>query len=266
MNTIKTVSARRFRVPLSEVLSDAKHGDHTHFELVTVNVRLADGSEGTGYTYTGGRGGHAIVAMITHDLAPYLRGRDATAVEEMHDALQWHIHYVGRGGIAAFAISAVDIADWRLRTFALYATVRQIAADDPAEAHSYWRQERDRMFGTHPASPLPAAAKATFGGLKTADTQPNARLHHPPPQPAAGRAPSTRTGEQDRAGANGSVRGDSALGVEEDRLVTGRDHQRIGMNAPVGVHRERSLDVGVMRSDEIGSGPHPYVQAAAEEH
>ena len=31
--------------------------------------------------------------------------------------------------------------------------VRKIAADNPAEAHSYWRQERDRMFGTHPASP-----------------------------------------------------------------------------------------------------------------
>jgi L-alanine-DL-glutamate epimerase-like enolase superfamily enzyme len=115
MNTIKTVSARRFRVPLSEVLSDAKHGDHTHFELITVNVRLADGSEGTGYTYTGGRGGHAIVAMITHDLAPMLRGCDATDVEALHDAMQWHVHYVGRGGIAAFAISAVDIALWDLR-------------------------------------------------------------------------------------------------------------------------------------------------------
>ena len=28
------------------------------------------------------------------------------------------------------------------------------AAEDPAEAHSYWRQERDRMFATHPASAL----------------------------------------------------------------------------------------------------------------
>lgn len=115
MNTIKTVSARRFRVPLSEVLSDAKHGDHTHFELITVNLRLADGSEGTGYTYTGGRGGHAIVAMITHDLAPMLRGCDATDVEALHDAMQWHVHYVGRGGVAAFAISAIDIALWDLR-------------------------------------------------------------------------------------------------------------------------------------------------------
>jgi L-alanine-DL-glutamate epimerase-like enolase superfamily enzyme len=29
--------------------------------------------------------------------------------------MQWHIHYVGRGGIASFAISAVDIALWDIR-------------------------------------------------------------------------------------------------------------------------------------------------------
>ncbi|MEZ2389202.1 DUF1684 domain-containing protein [bacterium RCC_150] len=66
-------------------------------------------------------------------------------------------------------ISAVDIADWRLRTFALYDAVRKIAADDPFQAHVYWRQERDRMFGTHPASALTAAGKQAFSGLRTAD-------------------------------------------------------------------------------------------------
>ncbi|RUY30741.1 uroporphyrinogen decarboxylase, partial [Mesorhizobium sp. M7A.F.Ca.CA.001.13.2.1] len=50
---IKEVETRLFRVPLREVMTDAKHGAHTHFELVTVTLRLADGSEGTGYTYTG---------------------------------------------------------------------------------------------------------------------------------------------------------------------------------------------------------------------
>jgi L-alanine-DL-glutamate epimerase-like enolase superfamily enzyme len=29
--------------------------------------------------------------------------------------MQWHIHYVGRGGIASFAISAIDIALWDIR-------------------------------------------------------------------------------------------------------------------------------------------------------
>ena len=115
MSRIESVRARRYRVPLSEVLVDAAHGEHTHFELVTVDVRLDDGSEGTGYTYTGGRGGAAIVAMVGHDLAPWLRGRDGTQVEGLHDAMQWHMHYVGRGGVASFAISAIDIALWDLR-------------------------------------------------------------------------------------------------------------------------------------------------------
>lgn len=115
MTKIAKVEARLFNVPLAEVLSDAKHGDHTHFELITATVTLEDGSEGTGYSYTGGRGGHAIVAMIGHDLTPFLVGRDAEEVEALYDAMQWHVHYVARGGIASFAISAVDIALWDLR-------------------------------------------------------------------------------------------------------------------------------------------------------
>ena len=112
MSTISSIETRLFKVPLPEVMADAKHGDHYHFELVTCTIRLADGSEGTGYTYTGGKGGHAIRAMIEHDLKPALLGRDGTQIAELYDRMEWHIHYVGRGGIASFAISAVDIALW----------------------------------------------------------------------------------------------------------------------------------------------------------
>ena len=115
MSEITSVHTQLFNVPLAEVLSDAKHGDHTHFELITVTIRLSDGSEGTGYSYTGGRGGQAIKAMVDHDLAPFLTGRDGTAVEELYEAMQWHVQYVARGGIASFAISAVDIALWDIR-------------------------------------------------------------------------------------------------------------------------------------------------------
>jgi hypothetical protein len=40
---------------------------------------------------------------------------DGADVEGVHDFSEWHVHYVGRGGIAAFAISAIDIALWDLR-------------------------------------------------------------------------------------------------------------------------------------------------------
>lgn len=115
MSAIDSIIVRRFEVPLAEVLVDAKHGAHTHFELVTVSIRDADGIEGTGYTYTGGKGGRAIQAMVEHDLKPFLLGQDAAEVEELYGAMQWHVHYVARGGVASFAISAADIALWDLR-------------------------------------------------------------------------------------------------------------------------------------------------------
>lgn len=115
VSRIGAVDVRLFQIPLDEVLVDAKHGDHHFFELVTVTLRTADGAEGTGYTYTGGKGGHAIRAMIEHDLVPFLLGRDPAPVESLYDDMQWHLHYVARGGIASFAVSAVDIALWDLR-------------------------------------------------------------------------------------------------------------------------------------------------------
>ena len=78
---ISEVQVDLFRVPLREVMADAKHGNHTHFELVTVTAVLESGARGTGYTYTGGKGGHAIRAMIRHDLAPVLVGQEAGEVE-----------------------------------------------------------------------------------------------------------------------------------------------------------------------------------------
>jgi L-alanine-DL-glutamate epimerase-like enolase superfamily enzyme len=53
--------------------------------------------------------------MIEHDLVPFLVGKDADDIEVLYEAMQWHVHYVARGGIASFAISAVDIALWDLR-------------------------------------------------------------------------------------------------------------------------------------------------------
>lgn len=115
MSEVKSIDAKLYRIPLAEVLSDAKHGDHTHFELITVTLTLKNGRVGVGYTYTGGWGGHAIHAMIVHDLTPFLLGKDSADIESLHEGMQWHVHYVGRGGVASFAIAALDIALWDIR-------------------------------------------------------------------------------------------------------------------------------------------------------
>lgn len=124
---ISKVTTRLFAVPLSEVLTDAKHGDHTHFELITVTIELENGETGTGYTYTGGRGGRSIASLIEHDITPVIIGKDASAVEAINEQIDWHLHYVGRGGIVSFAISAVDIALWDLRCKALGKPLWQVA-------------------------------------------------------------------------------------------------------------------------------------------
>ncbi len=138
MAVITSVDARLFNVPLDEVLVDAKHGDHSHFHLVTATVTLSDGRIGTGYTYTGGRGGGAIRTMIDDDLAPFLTGQDPANIETLYEEMQWHMHYVGRGGILSFAISAVDIALWDLRCQSLAQPLWKVAggASDRCKAYA----------------------------------------------------------------------------------------------------------------------------------
>lgn len=114
-SNITAVEASCYRVPLQEVLSDAMHGDHTHFELIVCKVLCADGVEGVGYTYTGGKGGRAIHSLLADEIKPVLVGEDSSAISKLWDKLNFYLHYVGRGGLLSFAISAVDIALWDIR-------------------------------------------------------------------------------------------------------------------------------------------------------
>lgn len=137
MAKIDHIETRLFHVPLDEPLVDAKHGTHTHFELITATVHLDDGRSGTGYSYTGGRGGFAVAAMIEHDLAPFLVGQEPDDVVALYEAMQWHVHYVARGGIASFAISAVDIALWDLRGHARGQPLYQMAGGAARTTKAY---------------------------------------------------------------------------------------------------------------------------------
>lgn len=113
---IDTIQADHYLISLPETLSDSTHGQITHFAVITARVQCADGQEGLGYTCTvGGIGGGAVHALIERDLAPILRGRDPRCIEQLWDDMWWHLHYVGRGGIASFAMAAVDIALWDLK-------------------------------------------------------------------------------------------------------------------------------------------------------
>ncbi len=58
----------------------------------------------------------------------------------------------------------LQLLDWRRRVHALYAEVR--AARDPRAAWARWRAERDKLFKTHPQSPLAPEQRAAFTGLE----------------------------------------------------------------------------------------------------
>jgi uncharacterized protein (DUF1684 family) len=67
-----------------------------------------------------------------------------------------------------------SLLDWRRRVFELYADVR--AADDPHAAWRRWRDARDELFRTHPQSPLPPEARASFTELEYFDYDPALRV------------------------------------------------------------------------------------------
>jgi len=112
---IKDIQCNLYRIPLAVVLSDATHGEIPDFELITVRIRTASGLEGVGYTYTVGAGGRAIQTLINSDIRPILLEADARGIESLWQAMWHRLHWVGRGGIVVFAVSAVDVALWDLK-------------------------------------------------------------------------------------------------------------------------------------------------------
>jgi uncharacterized protein (DUF1684 family) len=51
----------------------------------------------------------------------------------------------------------LELADWRRQVSELYAAIRLNA--DPEQAWQHWRDERDRLYRSHPQSPIPAGER-----------------------------------------------------------------------------------------------------------
>ncbi len=112
---ISDLTTKHYLLPLSHPMTDASHGVMTHFEVVLAELTTESGLRGRGYTYTIGSGGAAIRALIERDLRQVVAGASAERVEAVWEAMWRRLHYVGRGGLASFAMSAVDIALWDLQ-------------------------------------------------------------------------------------------------------------------------------------------------------
>jgi L-alanine-DL-glutamate epimerase-like enolase superfamily enzyme len=115
MAKLTSIESGFFRIPLPEVLTDSMHGEMRAFELNTVRLRDADGAEGVGYTFTVGRNGAAVDAVLSREMPEIFGGEDADHIERLWLKGWWALHYGGRGGPTVLAISAFDMALWDLK-------------------------------------------------------------------------------------------------------------------------------------------------------
>jgi L-alanine-DL-glutamate epimerase-like enolase superfamily enzyme len=107
--SIERVAARAYQIP-----TDAPEADGT-FEwdstvLVLVEIE-AGGETGLGYTYSD----PSIAVLIEHALTSVLTGRTAFDIGAANAALWRKVRNLGRSGLAATAISALDAALWDLK-------------------------------------------------------------------------------------------------------------------------------------------------------
>jgi len=84
-------------------------------ETPIVRITDADGVVGTGYSYTIGTGGHAVMTLLERTLAPAIIGRDAYDIEAIWKDLLFLTHATSVGAITAIALAAIDTALWDLK-------------------------------------------------------------------------------------------------------------------------------------------------------
>lgn len=105
--TIATLDARLVRVPLTRPWG----ADVTSVGVIATHVRLSDGGEGWGFSWTPQIGAEAVHALIEHDIAPAAVGLPADP-EEIWQGLWQHLHEAGGGGVTTIALAGLDLALW----------------------------------------------------------------------------------------------------------------------------------------------------------
>jgi L-alanine-DL-glutamate epimerase-like enolase superfamily enzyme len=107
--TIESVRASAYTIPTDAPEADGTFAWHsTTLSLVEVS---ADGCTGTGWTY----GSPACATVVARDLAPHIKGREATDVVGSWASMRSALRNIGRPGVAGMALSAVDCALWDLK-------------------------------------------------------------------------------------------------------------------------------------------------------
>jgi L-alanine-DL-glutamate epimerase-like enolase superfamily enzyme len=107
--TVEAVEARAYKVPTERDESDGTL-EWNSTTMVVVEVRAAD-HVGIGYSYTDA----SAASLISSKLADVLEGSDAFDIARTWAQMVDALRNVGRLGVGAAALSAVDIALWDLK-------------------------------------------------------------------------------------------------------------------------------------------------------
>ncbi|NEA25025.1 L-talarate/galactarate dehydratase [Actinomadura bangladeshensis] len=106
-------------LPLAVPVSDAKvltgrQRPMTEVVFLFAEIGTEDGHEGIGFGYSKRAGGPGQFAHAA-EIAPAVIGEDPSDIGKIWTKLAWAGASVGRGGLAAQAIAAIDIALWDLK-------------------------------------------------------------------------------------------------------------------------------------------------------
>ena len=127
--------------------------------MVLVNA-AAGGERGTGWSYTAA----AAATLVDEVLAGVVTGRDAFDVAGTAEAMARQVRNVGRPGVGAMAISAVDIALWDLKARLLGVSLTHLLGRARADVPVYGSggftcysadQTREQLSGWADAQEIP---------------------------------------------------------------------------------------------------------------
>lgn len=110
-STIDEVTCSFLTIPLERPLVTAAFPIPA-IDTALVQVRTKDGHEGVAWSFAFGRGRVASLVRLVEDLGELALGADALGPEALWSRMADAVGFIGRRGIAALAMSALDTACW----------------------------------------------------------------------------------------------------------------------------------------------------------
>lgn len=114
MASITSAEAHLIDLPVETPRTDAVQS-FLKQETIFVELETDEGYRGTGYSYTIGTGGTAVLAMLRDYLLPKVLGQDARRVEKIWNDVYYSTRATTTGALTSLAVAAIDTALWDLR-------------------------------------------------------------------------------------------------------------------------------------------------------